>query len=145
MKVGCSVLLYISLAWFSNTMAQSVNEFHDKHSTMVFLYADWCKFCHKMEDEIFSDDSILNLIEAEYQLVKFNSEIEKDFEFKGVNYRYIPNGINTGYHEFSQFLNGEDGLVVLPSTFILNSSGEVISSKSGYLTMDKFFETFFSK
>lgn len=109
---------------------------------MVFFYADWCNFCHEMQSSIFSHEQLRQEVEDQYDLILFNGEQQSSINFRDSNYRYIPTGIETGYHEFtSRFAKG-NGKVIYPVITILDSGNRVTERIVGFLDRESFVQHF---
>lgn len=98
----------------------------DPKPVMVFIHADWCKYCKMQKEETFKDEAICNSLNNEYYCIQLNSELEENIDFLNRTYHFIPSGNGTGTHELAQFLGSNSGELVLPTTVFLNEKFELI-------------------
>ncbi len=98
-----------------------------KVDKLIFIdfYTDWCKFCHKMDRETFSDKEIITYFNEHYIGVKVNAESKKKMK--------LPEG------EFSgRELSRQYGVRGYPAYWFLKPDGEKITNLSGYSPPAKF-------
>ena len=84
------------LKWLTMEQASNLKN-TDGKKFLVDVYTDWCGWCKIMDKRTFSDPTIKSYLEANYHLVKFNSEQHDPIKFKGKTYEWAPlgkNGIN---------------------------------------------------
>jgi thioredoxin-related protein len=91
----------------------------------VDFYTDWCKFCHKMDKETFSDSSIINYFNENFIAVKVNAESTAKMT--------LPDGRVSGKELSRQF-----GVRGYPTYWFLKPNGEKINYVPGYSPPDKF-------
>lgn len=81
-----------------------------KHGKKIFLnfYADWCRYCKKMDRETFKDPSVVDYLNKHFISVKVNSDRNKQAA-------------------------RQYGVRGLPTTWFLTESGDKIGSRPGYI------------
>ncbi len=102
-------------------LAQSTDK-----KVLIDVYAEWCPYCERMHKNVYTDPEVAEAIEDYYYLVMINIESSDE-----VNYL----GNEMSEREFSQQLNSES----LPTTFFMNSSGELLGKQPGLLPADTFY------
>lgn len=115
---------------------------------LVFLSTDWCKICHGMKKNTFSNDEIIKKLNADFYFIPFNAESKEDISFLGKTFKYLPNGTNTGTHELALALGKINNKISYPTTVILNENFEIDLQIDSYLDSKKIkqvLETYLSK
>lgn len=92
---------------------------------IVDIYADWCKWCKKMDVEIYPSPEIKNYIETHYIPIKLNGESHEILYYKGEKYTYT---------EFTSSL----GVNGFPATLFMETNGEIITILPGYPGKEEF-------
>ncbi len=96
----------------NKTLDEIITILKDKDKPgMLYFRSKTCGWCDKLENEVFSIDSVITYIESNFVPVKCGPEWRKDFPIFGV-----------------------------PHTIIINNKGEVIDRIAGYYPADKFVE-----
>ncbi len=99
----------------------------EKLDKMIFIdfYTDWCKFCHKMDKETFSNKEIIDYFNEHFIAVKVDAESKTKIK--------LPDG------EFSgRDLAKKYGVRSYPNYWFLKPNGEKITSYPGYAPPEKF-------
>ena len=98
-----------------------------KTDKIIFIdfYTNWCKFCHKMDNETFSDREIIDYFNDHFVAVKINAESNSKMS--------LPDGEFSGRQVSKQF-----GVRGYPTYWFLKSSGERINFTSGYAPPERF-------
>lgn len=100
-----------------------------QRKTMIFIYADWCNWCRKMEMESFTQPAVSRFMNDHFNLVRFNGEQKEEVLFKGKKYGFIKVG-QRGYNEWvALLLNGN---VSFPAVVFLDEQGQVVQPISGF-------------
>lgn len=105
---------------------------------VVFLHADWCKYCQAMKKTTFQDDEVKAMLQEDYYFVSFNGEHREHVQFGGQTWRYQPTGYQTGEHGLARALVGPDG--GYPTLVVMNEKHEILGQWSGFLQKKKFLE-----
>jgi thioredoxin-related protein len=98
-----------------------------KLDKMIFVdfYTDWCKFCHKMDRETFSDKEIIGYFNETFIGVKINGDSKIKLK--------LPQGEFSG-NELSRMF----GVRGYPTYWFLKPDGERINYTSGYSPPTRF-------
>ncbi len=115
---------------------QEAEQLMKKNPRKVFIdmYTDWCKWCKVMEENTFSDDKIIKLLNTEYYAVRFDAESKEPVDFRGKTYKFVPRGRN-GYNELAAVLMR--GKLSYPTSVFLDENLDLITTLPGYVTPDK--------
>jgi len=105
----------------------------DKRLVLVFVYTDWCKYCHLMEHTSFKDNEVINLLNQQFWFVELNAEEQKEITFNGRVYQFKPSGNNTGIHELATKFATFNGQLSYPAICMLNPANDVIFQYNQYL------------
>lgn len=105
---------------------------------MVFIHADWCKFCLMQENNTFTDKEIAQYLNENYYVLKLNGESQEAIRFLGREYRYKSSGAGTGQHQLAEFLGKVDGRLSYPTTVILSPEFQLKGRENGFLNKDEF-------
>ena len=79
----------------------------------IFFWADWCKFCEKMDKETFAKPKVIQYLNDNFVSIKVNSDMEK-----ALATRYLVRG--------------------LPTIWFLEKNGEQIGYQPGYIPSHMF-------
>lgn len=105
-----------------------------QRKTMIFIYADWCNWCRKMEMETFANPGVSRFMNDHFNLVRFNGEQKEEILFKGKKYGFVKVG-QRGYNEWVALLM--NGNVSFPAVVFLDEQGQVVQSISGFKATDE--------
>lgn len=97
----------------------------ENKKVLINVYTDWCKWCKKMESEVFPNAEVLKYVDEKFVSIKFNGESSNEITYKGKSYSH------------SEFVAafGIDGF---PATIFLTSEGEPITVLPGYHNADEY-------
>ncbi|WP_422106772.1 thioredoxin family protein [Winogradskyella sp.] len=89
---------------------------------IVHFYADWCVYCKKMEEAVYTKPDIIEVLNADYYAVSFNVESKDSIHFGGQTFVNLNAGKKrTAFHQIPEFLAGrKDRDLELPATVILD-------------------------
>jgi len=94
---------------------------------LIHFYADWCVYCKKMEQDVYTKDAIKEVLNNKYYVVKFNVESEEEVNFGGE--RFINKNIGKrrqAYHEIAELLaTREQRSITLPAVIVINDNFEI--------------------
>lgn len=110
--------------WIPINEAQEVAASTDK-LIFVDVYEIGCKYCRAMDREVFPDSTVRQVLDADYIPVRIDGNSMEPIQFNG---QEIPS------KEFAQ----SKGAFVFPTSLILDSQGNVIKKKTGYMGVDEF-------
>lgn len=140
------LLVALSLFVFLNTSAQKIewmrmNDALDKQQQkpkkiMLFVYAEWCGYCHKMNKKTFVNKDVARYINKYFYAVNFNGEGNekvnyKDFEYTNPNYDPSREGRNY-QHFFADALQ----ISSYPAIVFFDETGDIISPVKGYKSVN---------
>lgn len=114
--------------WMTWEQAQEANK-KNPRKIFVDVYTDWCGWCKRMDANTFSNERIINYVNARYYAVKFNAEQKEDITFNGKVYKFVSNG-SRGYHELANYLM--NGRMSYPTTLYLDEKLNLLSPVPGY-------------
>ena len=97
----------------------------EKKNILVDVYADWCKWCKKMDAEVFTNDSIAPYLNKNFVLIKLNGESSEKIKYKGET-------MNA-----ADFARGF-GVSGFPTVIFLEPDGEAITKVPGFLDAQNF-------
>jgi thioredoxin-related protein len=122
--IQCTKAEAKELTWyeFDEGMAKGKSQ---KKPVIVDFYADWCQWCHVMDEKTFSDATIKKILNEEYILVRIDTEAEQTITFNGKKY---------STREFQGFM----GVRGLPTLAFFDKSGQPITILPGYVTAEQF-------
>ena len=92
---------------------------------LIDVYAEWCPYCEKMHTEVYTETDVIKAVNEHFYLVKINIESQNEVNFLG-------NRMTES--EFAKMLKSSS----LPSTYFMNSSGELLGMQPGLLPADVF-------
>ena len=117
--------------WVSMNTALELQQEKPK-KIMLFVYAEWCKNCHKMNETTFVNKDVAKFIRKNFYAVHFNGEGTEKITYKGFDYNnpnYDPERKGQNYqHFFADALN----IKAYPSIVFFDEIGEIISPIEGY-------------
>ncbi|MXV37969.1 thioredoxin fold domain-containing protein [Flavobacteriaceae bacterium Ap0902] len=105
----------------------------EPRKTVVFIHTSWCTYCSMMNKSVFGDEKIADILNEKYYYVPLDAEGEKNIDFAGKTFKFIPNGMNTGIHELATALGTIDGKLSYPTLVILNEKYEIVFQYGGLL------------
>ena len=76
---------------------------------VVFFYTEWCTVCHAMEHVALQNPEVRRLLDDRFAFVAFDAESETPVEFDRQVFRYWPNGVRSGIHEWALELASVNG------------------------------------
>lgn len=104
----------------------------------IYIYADWCVYCKKMQRVSFKNKNNINLLNNKYYSLKFDLETEDAIKFNGIIYK---NQEFTKYrqpkHNLAKFLTGKQNQISLPAIVILNKNYTIIRQLHTYLSPEQ--------
>jgi thioredoxin-related protein len=102
-----------------------------RKTVIVFIHADWCKFCATMNGTTFKDKEIVKKINEHFYFITLNAEEKKDIRFNGHTFKYKQSGSNTGLHELATQLAGVE--ISYPTLCFLNYKNEIIYQHKDFI------------
>lgn len=105
----------------------------EKRPIVVFLTADWCTYCKRVENTSFDEKEVINLLNSEFYFISFNIEYKETIKFGETNFKYNSAGLNSGVHELAEAIGTIDGILNTPTFVVLNSSFEINYRYGGFM------------
>lgn len=96
------------IKWYSYNEGMALSK-KEKKKVYLHFWASWCDYCKKMEEETFSNTSVVAYLNRNYISIKVNSDKEKD-------------------------LSIEFRIAGLPDNWFVDENGQKISNRSGYMS-----------
>jgi thioredoxin-related protein len=131
----------IELNWYDpQTAAQLIS--NEKNSgrkpkkILLFVYADWCGWCKKMEKEFYGRSDVAKYLNENYYPVKLNADNPNDIIFNGKTYKYIRQK-SGNYHQLVVALMGNR--LSFPTNIILDENFELLKKLQGFVPVDDLF------
>jgi len=119
--------------WYSLEEAVALAEKEPK-KIFIDVMTVWCGWCKKMDREVFSQEDIANILNAEYYAVRLDAQQKEDIEFQGETFKYEMYG-QKGFNRFAvELLRGKMGF---PSLVFLDEEFNLIQSLEGYQKEDR--------
>ncbi len=92
---------------------------------MVDVYTTWCKWCKKLDEDVYSNDKVADYLSHHYVVVKLNAESPNELTFQVKK-------------TTERDLAGAFGVSGYPTILFFDSEGKPINSLGGYVSADKF-------
>lgn len=92
---------------------------------LVDVWETGCKFCKAMEREVYPDSTVRHVLDANYIPVKVNGNSDEFLTFRGKTMT-------------SREFAGKFGVYAYPTTLILDTSGNLLKKKTGFMGVDDF-------
>nr|WKN37366.1 thioredoxin family protein [Tunicatimonas sp. TK19036] len=99
---------------------------------LVFIYAEWCRYCKAMEHTTFQNEEIATWLDSAFYMVTMDAESQQDITIRNQIFHYQPSGNGTGQHELAQVLGQIDGKLTLPTLCFLNADYQIIYQQAGF-------------
>lgn len=111
------------------------NNPNDSKKVIVDVFTDWCRWCKVMDDKTFTDAALINYLNENYYMVKFNAELKDELTFKGKKYAYQGNG-RKGFNTLAAELT--QGKLSYPSFVILDEELNTLEVTRGFKNAQQF-------
>lgn len=105
----------------------------EPRSVVVFLHAEWCRFCKNMQHTTLKDAKVVQLLNEKYYFVSFDGESRAPVTFAGRRFAFEPRGRDAGTHALATALGTIDGELNYPATVILNPEYEITFQYGAFL------------
>ncbi len=111
-------------SWSSLTdaMAQSGTV---RKAVLVDVYTDWCGWCKKMDKDVYTDETVKQLLDRHFIAVKLDAESSDPVTV---------NGSTLSPAEFAR----QAGVTGYPTTLFLDETGKPITAIPGYVDAKRF-------
>ncbi len=137
-------LIIILSSCFFNLNAQQNYNFNQidslqlikRKNVIVYVYANWCKYCKAMEDAVSKDESLIKLMSERFYFVKLNAEDKQTIIYNGSKFTYQP---SLGYHQMAISLS-KNRKLSFPSIYVLSYTNEILYQKEGFINSKYLFK-----
>lgn len=105
---------------------------------LISFHTDWCTYCRKMHQEVFTNAQIAEVVNRDYYAVQFDAETRDTVRFDGqvfVNSRATRR--RAAFHDLALILGSREHRFTVPVTMILDQEFNVISRHFDYLDSKK--------
>ncbi len=113
-----------NIEWVSMERALELASDEEK-LILIDVFAEWCPYCQRMQSEVYPDQQIEELIDLYFVPVRIDTESDRSEVYLGREFTQA---------EFARALRFQS----VPTTFFMNSDGEVVGHQPGYLPEDVF-------
>ena len=96
-----------------------------KKKILVDVYTDWCKWCKKLDAEVYTDAKVVDYVNKNYIPIKINGESKEKLVYKGES---------TTEAGLSQMF----GVTGFPTILFLDSNGDAINKLGSFVPADQF-------
>ena len=107
-----------------------------RKNIIVYVYANWCKYCKTMEDAVSKDESLVKLMSERFYFVKLDAEDKQAIIYNGSKFIYQP---SFGYHQMAISLSNNEKLV-FPTTYVFDYTNEILYHKEGFINSVNLFK-----
>lgn len=94
-----------------------------QRSILIYVYAPWCPYCKKMNEEVLTDTKVQSVLREYFQSVQINTELEDPVEYLGQRFTHS---------SFARALGNQS----IPTIYFMNAKGEVFANQPGVLPVD---------
>ena len=100
---------------------------NEPNKVMFYFYADWCVYCKKMENDVYTKPEIKKALANSYYAVKFNVESTDTIQFGGKKFSNLNIGKKrNAYHQIAELLARQDQKeVTLPAVVFLDKDFKI--------------------
>lgn len=102
---------------------------------LLYVYTPSCVWCRKMERETFADETVAQLVKADFVAIKLNASDNAELEFKGKTYRFV-NSETGGCNGLAAELLG--GRMSFPAVAFLDETQQALQSLVGFKSAEDF-------
>lgn len=113
-------------------------QLEEARPVIVFLHADWCRYCEGMKKNVFSDVQVKKRLAEGFYFLDFNGESQRPVTFREHVFKFKPNGKGQGVHELAEALGSIDGVLSYPSIVVLDPKLEVIYQNASFINKKQF-------
>lgn len=137
MSTPCQAQGRDSINWISFEQLSDSLQVHPK-KVILFFHTDWCSYCRKMQNEVFTDAEVISALNNTYYAVRFDAESVDTVTFEGQKFTNTISKKRTGrYHALAQLLAQREGKLVFPTAILLDEKFTVRQRYFQYLDKKK--------
>lgn len=107
----------------------------EERPVAIFLHTEWCKYCLKMENITFKNDSLTRLLNSKFYFISFDAESRDDVKYSGNVFKFLPKG-NEGIHEMAFELGTINGEIKFP-TFCILKENNIVFQNGGFMNSNE--------
>lgn len=117
--------------WIDNLNWQQVLQKAKKENKYIFVecYATWCKPCKQMDIDVYANDSVGDLLNAQFISVKVQMDSTKN-----------DNEFTRSWHKTAKEMGKTYRVAAYPTFLFFSPNGEVVYKEFGYKAPDKFIQ-----
>ena len=100
----------------------------------IDFYTDWCTYCRKMDQSVFTKPEVIDLLNENYYAVRFDAETTSEVRFGGRT--FINDQMETSrnpIHQIAQLLASREGRFAPPTLVILDTAFNVTDRYFEYM------------
>lgn len=121
--------LHAQIEWLSWEEAVERNSVEPKRM-LVDVYTEWCGWCKKMDQSVFSQPEVADYVNENFYAVKLDAEQRATIAYDGHEFTYDATVGRRGIHSLAVALL--DGRMSYPSIVYLDDSQKRITISPGY-------------
>ncbi len=127
---------HTSLDWITfEDLSPKMRE--EPKSILITIGAPWCNYCHMQANTVFKNADIVETLQNQFYTLDLNAESEEDIPFMGKTYHFRPSGLNSGQHELAVLLGKENGILIFPTTLLLDSRLQLRWRHQGLVSVEQ--------
>jgi thioredoxin-related protein len=107
-------------------VVQMLNATEQNKMSIVYVYKQNCELCDMAEETIFSDTTIVNTLNKEFNVARFDAATKDDIIYKGSKLPYQAFTDTEGVHVLAVMLL--DGKMGYPTFVVMDKNGEKVNT-----------------
>lgn len=114
------------------TISSAAQQKNSDKLYFIDFYTSWCGWCKRMDVDVFTDATVVKLLNKYFVPVKFNAEGQSEFVWGGTRYvaTPTPRGARAQVHSFAKAVLGQQ--LGFPSFGVFGSDQQLITVIQGY-------------
>ena len=137
--------MYISMNVHAQEGVLKIHEFEDlaelqsqdQRPVLVFLTAEWCRYCKNVEQTSFRETEIIEKLNNDFYTIIFDIEDRKAVKLFGQEFRYKSTGLNTGVHELAELIGTVDGVLNTPTFILFDTNLQIQYQYGGFMNTEE--------
>ena len=89
---------------------------------LIEFYTEWCTYCKKMDQEVFTDKDVINDLNASFYAVRFDAETQRTVAFDG--FEFIREQ-NANFHQLAMSLASQNSQFTPPALIFFDKEFNV--------------------
>jgi len=123
-----------ALKWYSINEVEQLQAKTPK-KVIIDVYTNWCRWCKVMDQKTFTNPALIDYLNENYYMVKFNAEQKEVATFKGKKYEFHSNGLK-GFNTLAAELT--QGKLSYPSFVVLDEKLNTLKVTRGFKDAPQF-------